>query len=129
MSTAAPLLSTALKKNRPRLDLNALGLKMLRFSKKTSQAQIEILRRLSLSLAAFSFTFLGCTFGIEEGRCPSKKNLLFALLLTLSVLMSYLFARELKNSLLLATIAFLLPHPFIWLCSSVHLYRISRGRI
>lgn len=129
MSTAARLLSAALKKDRPRLDLNALGLSMLRFSKKTSQAQIEILRRISLSLAAFSFTLLGCTFGIEEGRRPSKKNLIFALLLTLSVLMSYLLAKELKESLLLATAAFLLPHPFIWLCSTIHLYRISGGRV
>lgn len=129
MTTGAPFLSQALKKNRPHLDINALGLKMLRLSTKTSQAEIEILRRLSLSLAAFSFTLLGCTFGIEEGKTPSKLNFLFAMLLTLSVLLSYLLGKELKNSLLLATIAFLLPHPFIWLCSVLHLTRISRGNV
>lgn len=128
MSTAAPLLSNALKKNRPRIDINALNLKMLGLSKKTKQSRIEILRRVSLSLACFSFTFLGCAFGIEVGRNPSKKNLLFALLLTLSVLMSYLLGKELKNSPLFALLAFLLPHPFVWLCSTFHLYRISRGR-
>lgn len=128
MSTAAPLLSTALKKNRPRLDINALNLKMLTLSKKEKTARIEMLRRLSLSLAAFSFTLLGCAFGIEEGRTPSKKNLLFALLLTLSVLMSYLMAKELKTHPFLALLAFLIPHPFIWVSSSIHLYRISRGR-
>lgn len=129
MSTAAPLLSTALKRNRSRLDINAVSFKALRLGKKPKPAQIEMLRRISLSLAAFSFTFLGCTFGIEEGRTPSKKNLLFALLLTLSVLMSYLLGKELKNSPLLATIAFLIPHPFIWFCSTLHLIRIARGRI
>ncbi len=128
MSTSAPLLSKALKKNRPRLDVNALSYKMLRLSKKTKPAHIEMLRRISLSMAVFSFTLLGCAFGIEEGRNPSKKNLFFALLLTLSVLMSYLMGKELKNSPLLAMVAFTLPHPFIWFCSTFHLYRISRGR-
>jgi lipopolysaccharide export system permease protein len=128
MSTAAPLLSTTLKKNRPRLDINALNLKMLTLSKKAKPARIEILRRVSLSLAVFSFTLLGCAFGIEQGRNPSKKNLLFALLLTLSVLMSYLLAKELKNFPLFAILAFILPHPFIWFCSTFHLYRISKGQ-
>lgn len=129
MSTAAPLLSTALKKNRPRLDINALNLKMLSLSHKAKPAQIEMLRRLSLSLAVFSFTLLGCAFGVEQGRNPSKKNLFFALLLTLSVLMSYLLGKELKNFPLFAILAFLLPHPFIWGCSCLHLIRISKGRV
>ena len=129
MRTSAPLLSKALKKNRPRIDINALNFKMLQIHSKPKQALIEMLRRLSLSLAPFSFTFLGSAFGIEEGRNPKKKNLFFALLLTLSVLMSYLLGKELKASPWIATIAFLLPHPFIWLCSSFHLHRIARGKL
>lgn len=129
MSTSAPLLSTALKKNRPRLDLNALSLRMLRCSPKIKPARIEMLRRISLSLAAFSFTLLGATFGIEEGRTPSRKNLLFGLLLALTILMSYLLGKELKHSLSLSLLAFFLPHPFSWACSFFHLYRISRGRL
>jgi len=128
-SILAPLLSRALKKNRPRLDINALSFKMLSYSDKTKPVLIERLRRLSLSLAVFSFTLLGCTFGIDEARRPSRKNLLFAFLLTLTVLMSYLLGKELKNHVALAIGAFLLPHPFIWFCSFLHLHRISRGRI
>lgn len=129
MSTFAPLLSQAMKKQRPHLDINALSFKMLRLHKKTKQALVEMLRRLSLSLATFSFTFLGCIFGIEQGRAPTKKNLFFALLLSLSVLMSYLFAKELKETPFLASLAFLLPHPFIWFCSGSHLFRIEGGRV
>jgi lipopolysaccharide export system permease protein len=128
MSTSAPLLSLALKRSRPRLDINALSFKMLRMHTKPKQALVEMLRRISLSWAAFSFTLLGCAFGVEQGRAPSKKNLFFALLLTLSVLMSYLLGKELKNAPFLATFAFLLPHPFIWACSTIHLIRIARGR-
>lgn len=129
MSTEAPLLSRALKKNRPRLDINALSFKMLRLSDKKKPALIELLRRVSLSLSVFSFTLLGCAFGIEEARSPTKKSLLFAFLLTLSVLLSYLLGKELKDFPWLATVAFLLPHPFIWACSLIHLQNISRGRI
>jgi lipopolysaccharide export system permease protein len=134
MSTSAPLLSAALKRNRPRLDVNGLDFKMLQIraqenSKRARLANIEMLRRLSLSLAAFSFTFLGCAFGIEEGRNPSRKNLLLALLLTLTVLMSYFLGKGLKQHLFLATLAFLLPHPFIWFCSYFRLHRISRGHL
>lgn len=129
MSTPAPFLSSALKRTRPQFDINTLGFKMLRLSPKENAAQIEMLRRLSLSLAVFSFTLLGCAFGIEEGRTPSKKNLIFALLLTLTVLLSYLLAKELKNFPFVSIAAFMLPHPFIWACSAIHLRRIAKGRL
>lgn len=134
MSTAAPVLSAALKKNRPRLEANALNLRMLRIradenSKQAKAARVEILRRLSLSMAVFSLTLLGCAFGIEEGRSPSKKGLLYALLLTLAVLVSYLIGKELKNYPLFAILAFLLPHLLIWTASSLKLQRISRGLV
>lgn len=129
MSTEAPLLSQALKKNRPRLDMSALSFKMLKLWKKPKPAFIETLRRISLSLAVFSFTLLGCTFGIDTSRTPTRKNLLLALLLSLSVLLSYLLGKELKNTPPLAMMALILPHPFIWACASIHLYRISKGKI
>jgi lipopolysaccharide export system permease protein len=128
MSTSAPLLSEALKKNRPHLDINSFDFKMLRMNKKTKPARIEMLRRISLSLAVFSLTLLGAAFGMEMGRAASKKNLMYALLLTLTVLMSYLFGKGLKNHLSLAAITFLLPHPLIWFCSLFRLYRMARGR-
>ena len=129
MSTAAPLLSQALKKNRPRLDLNALSFKTLNLWRKPRAAMIEKLRRISLSLAVFSFTLLGCTFGIEEARRASKKNMLFAMLLTLTMLISYLLGKEFKNYALIAFCVLIVPHPLIWISASIHLYRISRGRL
>jgi len=129
MSTSAPALSAAMKKNRPRIEKGALGLKMLRLKalegKKSAQsAHIEIFRRLSLSLSVFTFTLLGCAFGIEEGRIASKKNLSSALLLTLAALVSFLLGKELKH---FAIFAFLLPHLLIWLASVAKLRNISRG--
>jgi lipopolysaccharide export system permease protein len=129
MSTAAPLLSLALKKNRPRLDIHSLSFKMLRLSQKKKPAFIEMLRRISLSLSVFTLTFLGCAFGIEGGRNPSRKNLFLALLLTLFLLMSYLVGQKMKGLPQVALLACFIPHLFLWFCSTLHLYRIARGRI
>lgn len=133
MSTAAPILSSALKKNRPHLDMNSLGLKMLKIRAKESKKQalsahVEILRRSSLALATFSFTLLGAAFGYQQSRNPSKRGLFIALSLTVAVLGSYLLGKELKSNPLLATFVFLIPHPVIWIISTWKLYRISKGQ-
>jgi lipopolysaccharide export system permease protein len=132
VSTSAPVLSTVLKKNRPHLDVPSLSLKMLKMralesKKKALASHVEILRRITLALATFSFTFLGAAFGYEQTRNPSKKGLFIALFLALTVLMSYLLGKELKSHPLMAIFAFLAPHPLIWIGSSLQLRQISRG--
>jgi lipopolysaccharide export system permease protein len=134
MSTAAPVLSAALKKNRPKIETGALGLRLLKIrlgekGRIAKAARVEILRRISVTLAVFSFTLLGCTFGIELTRTPSRRGLLYALLLTLTVLMSYLLGKELKFDPLFATLAFLLPHLLIWLSCLHRQSRIDRGLV
>lgn len=132
MSTAAPILSTILKKNRPRLDMSALSLKMLNIKllepgKKALSARIEQLRRITLALAAFSFTLLGATFGYEKNRNPSKKGLFITLTLMLVWLSCYFLGKELKCHPLLASLTFLAPHLLIWFFSVFKLRQISRG--
>lgn len=133
MSTDASTLSSSLKKNRPRLDASSLEFPMLRLQsmqkgKAAKKAFVEMLRRITLSLATFSFTLLGCCFGIESGRNLSKKNLFQALSLALLLMMSYLFGKECKGSPLAAFAIFALPHPLIWVASALKIKRIERGR-
>jgi lipopolysaccharide export system permease protein len=132
MSTEAPLLSAALKKNRPRLDANVLGLKMLRIraiepGKRGFSARGEIIRRISLSLSVFSFAFLGATFGIEQGRRPSRKGAFIAISFCLLLLISYLFGKEMKRHLWVSLSAFFLPHLLIWSASIFQLKQINQG--
>ena len=122
MTTDAAALSSSLKKRRPHLDPASLELPMLRLhgqggEKLEKKSFVDILRRVSLSLAVFTFTFLGCAYGIEQGRSPSKKSLFTALFLALFLLMSYLLGKEFKSTPLLALTIFLLPHPFLWFLS------------
>jgi lipopolysaccharide export system permease protein len=132
MSTATPLLSEMLKKNRPRLDVASMSLSMLRIrcqedKKMGAHALVEILRRTSLSFAVFSFTLLAISFSISQTRNPSKRPLFYMIGLSLTVLIAYLLGKAFKGSPLQATLAFLAPHPLIWLFSLIRLRRISRG--
>lgn len=132
MSTDGSSLSSSLKKNRPRLDPSTFEFSLLRIARETKakwnkKAFVEMLRRCDLSLAIFSFTFLGCAFGIEQGRFPTKKNLLLAMGLTLFLMLSYLLGKEFKSKPFLAMIVFFSPHPLIWLLSMKRLQQISKG--
>ena len=133
MSTEAPILSTSLKKHRPKVDPNGLSLKMLYLrslepGKHGKAAWVEILRKVSLSLAVVTFTLLGAAFGMQEGRTFSKKGSLVVFLFTLIFLMSYLGLKELKNHLFLSYLAALLPHLSILLACCYRLRNLSRGR-
>jgi len=132
LSTAAPLLSSALKKNRPRIDSPSLSHRMLlhRLQEKPKlkrSAFVEILRRISLSVSVFSFTFLGCAFGIEQGRSPKKRSLLYGLLLTFAILASYFLGKSFKKDPILGAVVFALPHVAAWIASTCRLVRLSRG--
>jgi lipopolysaccharide export system permease protein len=133
MSTAAPVLSAALKKNRPRLEANALSLRMLRFraqesGKHARGASSEIMRRISLAAAVFTFTLLGCAFGMQASRGPSKKWLFIALLLALFVLLSYLGLKEIRTSRSIAFALTFLPHLLIGVSSTFRIHWIARGK-
>ena len=133
MSMPAPLLSQALKKKRPAMETGALSLKQLFFqrqegAKKERLVLIEVLRRYTLSFAVFSFTFLGCAFGIQSGREAKKTPLFAASGWTLLVLVSYFLGKGLKTFPVAAMAAFLLPHPLLWLASLYRLSSLNRGK-
>jgi lipopolysaccharide export system permease protein len=133
MSTNGSDLSSSLKKNRPRIDPSSLEWPMLRLhttevGKTGKKSWVEMLRRSSLSLSVFSFTFLGCAFGMEIGRRPAKRHLFIAITLSLILMTSYLLGKEFKSAPWIAFLIFFLPHPIIWGSSILRLSNISRGR-
>jgi lipopolysaccharide export system permease protein len=132
MSTAAPLISEAMKKNLPRLEAGALSARMLwvrwqEGGKAAQGALVELLRRLSLTLSPFSLTLLGVAFGIGVARRPSIRGLLATTVFTLLILTSYLTGKELKFHPLLAGCAFALPHIAIWVGAACRFRQIGRG--
>ena len=90
-------------------------------------AQIEIFRRISIGLAALTFTVVGLGFGIYIGRNSSKKKLFAAIGLTAAFLACFIAAKSFQASSMTAILIFLLPHPVILLCSLYSLSRVRRG--
>lgn len=130
--TEAALLSDSLKKNRPKIDNASLTLRMLKHKlhekpKQRRSALVEVIRRTSLAFSVLTFTFVGCAFGIEQGRNPKKWPLLYALLISLSVLASYFLGKNFKAAPLMALLVYLIPHLLAWFFSLLRILRLSRG--
>ncbi|MDE3056175.1 MAG: LptF/LptG family permease [Verrucomicrobiota bacterium] len=133
ISLSAPLLSLALKKHRPRLELPLLNFKMLLLrsqenGKEHLSARLEILRRIALSLAIFPFTLLGALLGAEHRASSSRKNLWIALATLLFFLFSYLGVRELKGNFACAIALALSPHLLMLYLSTKRSLFLSRGQ-
>jgi lipopolysaccharide export system permease protein len=90
-------------------------------------ALLEISRRISLSLAAFTFTLIGIAFGMEIGRNRSKKRIFWAIALASLYLVCFITAKSLRHSPYLSTAIYLLVHPAIILLSLKSLRTVARG--
>ncbi len=100
-------------------------------AKKTQQlsksAKVEIARRISISLAAFTFTLIGVAFGMQIGRNRSKKGIFWAIGLASLFLVCFIMAKSLRHSPILSTVIYLLPHPIIILLSLRFLKTVREG--
>lgn len=90
-------------------------------------AQLEISRRLSISLAAFTFTLIGVAFGIQISRNRSKKGIVSAIALASVFLISFVIAKSLRHCPTISSLIFLLPHPLIILVCLRCLKSINEG--
>ncbi len=90
-------------------------------------AQVEISRRISISLAAFTFTLIGLSFGMQISRNRSKKGIVWAIALASIFMICFITAKSLRHAPMLATAVFLLPHPLIILLSLRSLKSIREG--
>jgi len=90
-------------------------------------AQVEISRRISISLAAFTFTLIGIACGIQISRNRSKKGIIWAIGLAAFFLVCFISAKSFRHSPMTATMIYLLPHPLIILISLRFLKSIREG--
>lgn len=89
---------------------------------------IELAKRVTLGLAAFTFTLIGLAYGMEIGRLRRKKGAFWAFGLATFFMISYVATRSLKDIPLAACLAYLLPHPIIILFCLKNMRALSRGR-
>ena len=92
-----------------------------------NRCKTEIIRRLSLAIAVFSFTFMGLAFGISISRNHSQKGLFFVIIFAVIYLMAFFAAKGIDQLLIASTFMYLLPHLLIIGASIWMLRRVSKG--
>lgn len=86
-----------------------------------------IAHRLSLSLAAFAFTWMGIAFGLGIARSNAKKNVLIVISLAMGYFACYAVAHSMRHSTLAAPLLFLLSPLCLLACCTRPLRHITRG--
>lgn len=92
-----------------------------------SRIQAEFIRRLSIALAAFTFTLMGAAFGISISRHHSNRGIFYVVGLAAMYIIAFFSAKSLEHQLLATSLLYLIPHLIIIIFSLVMLTRVSKG--
>ncbi len=87
----------------------------------------EIIRRISLGFAAFTFTLMGLAFGISINRTQSVKKIVWVVLLAGLYITTFFLGKGAEQNLSLSIMLYTLPHLLIIACSGIVLYRVNHG--
>jgi lipopolysaccharide export system permease protein len=98
-----------------------------RILKISKAAQLEISRRLTLGLSAFTFTLIGVAFGMDISRHRRKKGVLWAFGLAAFFMISFVAARSFRHTPHTASLIYLLPHLLIFILCLRSFRSIAKG--
>ncbi len=142
MSSSAPQFAALLRKTGWKISNDHLKFSLLRarmadakgqmvqepkMEKVFKKCQSEVARRLSVGIAAFTFTFMGVASGMEISRQRSKRGIWTVLCLGALGLISFCIGKDLDHLPLLSSTLFLAPHALIMIASLATLRRVNRG--
>jgi lipopolysaccharide export system permease protein len=92
-----------------------------------NRAYTEIIRRLSIGIAAFTFTLMGLSFGASISRHQSGRGVLYLIALAALYLVCFFVAKSIEYQFMASLILYLVPHAIIVFFSILNLNRLSRG--
>jgi lipopolysaccharide export system permease protein len=92
------------------------------------RCNIEIIRRISVALAVFSFTLMGIAFGMHVGRKRSATGTIVVMGLSTLYLAAFFTAKGMEHALIAAGLLYLLPHVVIIAASLWMLRKVSLGK-
>lgn len=87
----------------------------------------EIIRRLSVAIAVFSFTLMGLSFGISISRNRSRRGIFIVVVLGAMYLIAFFSAKSFSYAYITASLLYLLPHVVICGASLMMLRKITKG--
>lgn len=94
-----------------------------------SRIDIEIIRRVSVGFAAFSFTFLGLSFGMGFSRGRKIGSIFKIVCLSSLFLICYFAAKGVDHQFITAILLYTLPHVLILLFSFLRIIKLERGKV
>lgn len=104
---------------------NADTLKQI--NRSINRGYAELIRRLSISLAAFTFALMGASFGISISRQRSNRGIIYVVGLAAMYIVAFFAAKGLEHQLLAASLLYIVPHIIIIAFSLFMLTRVSKG--
>ena len=87
----------------------------------------EVLRRLSIGLAALSFTLMGAVFGIEVGRAQARRRVVWVVAEAAFALACFFAAKSFHARWLVASLFYLGPHVLVVATAWWTMRRVERG--
>lgn len=87
----------------------------------------EILRRTSIAFAVFSFTLLGCAYGISISRFQSNRAIFTVIAFAAFVLIAFFVAKGIEDQLFAAATLYIAPHLILVAASLRMIKRASQG--
>jgi lipopolysaccharide export system permease protein len=122
-----PLLLASIEHTKKMLSQTENTQKKVTFTKVINKSYGDIFRRFSLGLSVITFTLLGFAFGIDIGRMVKKSQSIWACLLAVTFLVSFMLGRSIDSSLFLIITLYLAPHLLISGASFWKLHRVNLG--
>lgn len=120
-----PLLLARLQEQKQELNNPASDQKV--HQRNISRAYTEVIRRLSVALAVFTFTLMGAAFGISISRNRSNYAIFFVVGLAAFYLIAYFAGKGVDHKLIPSALLYTVPHVVIIGLSMWMLHRATKG--
>lgn len=92
-----------------------------------NRSYAELIRRISIALAAFTFTLMGASFSINISRNQSNRAIFYVVSLAALYIVAFFTAKGLEHQFIASCLLYILPHVIIVVFSLLMLLRVSKG--
>ena len=97
------------------------------YQQRITRSLTEMMRRVTLALAVFTFTLMGAAFGINISRKHSYKGVVWVVVLAALFMVCFFTGKGLEYALIPAALLYTAPHVIIIASSVRALHRVSKG--
>lgn len=120
LNEESKLLAKAREEKKPESELKQI-------QRSLNRGYSEIIRRVSLAVAIFTFTLMGAAFGVSISRYHSSRGVFFVIGLAALYMIAFFAAKGVDHLFIASSLLYLVPHLVIILLSLWVLNRAAKG--